>query len=401
MQKIAFVTGEYPPMEGGVGAFTEQLGRAVAALGYEVHIISSKQSRPYVTTKWRSLLEPVDLGFAQLHPIVKKWNWKAVGQVADTAVRYEFDLVNIQYQAAAYDMRSPAINFLPWRLRGVSKTAVTFHDLRTPYLFPKAGKLRQTAVYRMASHADGTIVTNQIDEDELHPRVDNPLAQIPIGSNIIAPAPDAAAIKAVRGKLGLDDDVFLLGYFGFLNETKGADTLLAAMGKLETRFPNGRFHLIFIGGQTGSSDGDNNAQFLRDLRQQIDDAGLTERVHWTGFVEDADVSTYLYAADLMVMPYRDGASLRRGTLMAALAHKRPLLTTIPQSPIPELQHNQNAYFVPADDADALTTAIQTIAADDSLRHRLAEGAGQTADLFTWDKIAEQTVNFFQSLQVSK
>ena len=377
-------------MEGGVGAFTEQLARAVVALGYEVHIISSKQSRPYVTTKWRSLLEPVDLGFALLHPIVKKWNWKAVGQVADTAVRYEFDLVNIQYQAAAYDMRSPAINFLPWRLRGVTKTAVTFHDLRTPYLFPKAGKLRQTAVYGMAKHADGIIVTNQIDEDSLRPRVDNPLIQIPIGSNIIANAPDAAAIKAVRGKLELDDDVFLLGYFGFLNETKGADTLLAAMKKLDVRF-----HLIFIGGQTGSSDGDNNALFLRDLRRQIDGAGLTGRVHWTGFVDDAEVSTYLHAADLMVMPYRDGASLRRGTLMAALAHKRPLLTTTPQSAIPELQHDQNAYFVPADDAQALTTAIQIIAADDSLRHRLVEGAGQTADLFTWDKIAEKTAVFFE------
>ncbi|MEZ4516231.1 MAG: glycogen/starch synthase [Chloroflexota bacterium] len=33
------VTGEYPPMEGGVGAFTEQLAQALAALGHEVHVI--------------------------------------------------------------------------------------------------------------------------------------------------------------------------------------------------------------------------------------------------------------------------------------------------------------------------------------------------------------------------
>ncbi len=379
-------------MEGGVGAFTEQLARAFAALGYEVHIISSKLSRPYATTKWRSLLEPVDLGFAQLHPVVKKWNWKAVGQVADTAVRHDLDLINIQYQAAAYDMRNPAINFLPWRLRGVVKTAVTFHDLRTPYLFPKAGKLRQTAVYGMAKQADGIIVTNVADGDRLRPLVDNPLTQIPIGSNIIASSPDTDAVTAVRRKLRLGDEDFLLGYFGFLNETKGADTLLRAMEKL-----GNCFHLVFIGGQTGSSDGDNNAQFLRDLRQQIDDAGLTERVHWTGFVDDADVSAYLHATDLMVMPYRDGASLRRGTLMAALEHKRPLLTTHPESPILELMDGKNAAFVPADDADALAKAIRTIAADDGLRHRLAKGAGQTAELFTWDKIAEKTAVFFKNL----
>lgn len=376
-----------------MGAFTEQLARAVAVLGYEVHIISSKESRPYVTTSWRSLLEPVDLGFAQLHPIIKKWNWKAVSQVADTAVRHEFDLVNIQYQAAAYDMRSPAINLLPWRLRGVAKTAVTFHDLRTPYLFPKAGKLRQTAVYHMAKQADGIIVTNPGDEDTLRPLVDNPLAQIPIGSNIIAPAPDAETIQAVREKLGLDDEVVLLGYFGFLNETKGADTLLEAMKRL-----NGRFHLVFIGGQTGSSDGDNNAAFLGELRQQIDDEGLTARIHWTGFVDDAEVSTYLHAADLMVMPYHDGASLRRGTLMAALAHKRPLITTTPQLPIPELTHGENIYFIPPNNPNALTLAIQITTTDDALRHRLGANAGKIAGLFTWDKIAEKTAVFFQSLQ---
>ncbi len=397
MQKIGFVTGEYPPMEGGVGAFTEQVARAVAALGHEVHIISDKRSRPFVAKDWRALSAPVDLGFAQLHPIIKKWNWKAIGQVADTAVHYDLDLINIQYQAAAYDMNRPAINFLPWRLHGVAKTAVTFHDLRTPYLFPKAGKLRQTAVFGMAKCADGIIVTNAVDKDRLHTLVDTPLIQIPIGSNIIPAALDAEAIKAVRDKLGLDDETFLLGYFGFLNETKGADTLLQAMEKLDNGLSNAHVHLVFIGGQTGSSDGNNNAHFLRDLHRQIDDAGLTERVHWTGFVDDADVSTYLYAADLMVMPYRDGASLRRGTLMAALAHKRPLLTTTPSSPIPELTDGKNAHFVPASDANALADAIQKIASDDNCRRRLATGAAQTAALFTWDKIAQQTAVFFQSL----
>jgi hypothetical protein len=52
------------------------------------------------------------------------------------------------------------------------------------------------------------------------------------------------------------------------------------------------------------------------------------------------VSTFLHAADLMVMPYRDGVSLRRGTLMAVLAHGRPLLTTTPPIPTPELIHGQ-------------------------------------------------------------
>ena len=120
-------------------------------------------------------------------------------------------------------------------------------------------------------------------------------------------------------------------------------------------------------------------------------------MHWTGFVDDRLVSTFLHAADMMVMPYRDGVSLRRGTLMAALAHKRPLLSTLPQIPTPELVHGENCWLVPVDDADALTQAVQTLWADGELRAKLGAGATAVADLFTWDKIAIQTLNFFQEI----
>ena len=46
--------------------------------------------------------------------------------------------MNIQYQTAAYGM-SPFIHFLPDALRPIP-VVTTFHDLRFPYLFPKAGR---------------------------------------------------------------------------------------------------------------------------------------------------------------------------------------------------------------------------------------------------------------------
>lgn len=390
--KIGLLTGEFPPMEGGVGAYTRELAKVLAALGHDVHILTSRQARPEsASRRLRDLNEPLDLGFAQLYPQVRQWRWPFLAQAADWAVRYGLDVVNIQYQAAAYHMRSPAVNFAPWRLNGVVKTAVTFHDLRVPYLFPKAGRLRQTAVYFLARRAHGVIVTNQADYDTLRPRLHNPLTLIPIGSNIPPYTPTVAEKTAVRQQLGLTDDDCLLGYFGFLNESKGADTLLAALAQLDRRT-----HLVFIGGQTGASDA-TNQPFLAGLRAQVAALGLTDRVHWTGFVADAHVSTWLHAADMMVMPYRDGVSLRRGTLMAVLGHERPLITTLPQTPIPELAHQSHAWLVPPNDPPALTAAIRTLQADPALRERLGSGAGQLAQLFGWGGIGEKTAVFFQKL----
>lgn len=385
-------------MEGGVGAFTQVLAQTLANQQAEVHIITSRQARPEPKpTTWQGLLEPVDLGYATQYPIIHKWKWPSLAQVTDTVIHYGLDVVNIQYQAAAYDMNSPAINFLPWRLKGVCRTAVTFHDLRTPYLFPKAGRLRQTAVHFMARQAHGVIVTNPQDAQALHPHiVPQRLRQIPIGSNITAHHPSPATIAALRQNLGLTVQDHLLGYFGFLHESKGADLLVSALAHAPANV-----HLLFIGGQTGSSDPQNTAPFLQQIQQQITDLGLSQRVHWTGFVPESEVSAYLDAVDLMVLPYRDGVSLRRGTLMAVLAHGRPLLTTEPALPTPELMHGQNIYLVPANDLVTLATAITHLLAHPAQRAQLGHGAAQVAGLFAWDKIAAQTLAFLSELTATK
>jgi polysaccharide biosynthesis protein PslF len=396
MLKIGLVTGEYPPMEGGVGAFTAELGQALATIGYDIHIITSREARPEPAERRLSTLqEPVQLPFGQLHPFVKKWNWSSLTQVADVVLREGLDVVNIQYQAAAYDMKSPAANALPWRLQGLVKTAVTFHDLRVPYLLPKAAWLRRFAVNFMAQQAHGVIATNPEDYTILQ-QLNSRVRQIPIGSNIDVYRPHQLEIEEARQLLGLDNEAHLLGYFGFLNETKGADTLLQALAQLDASY-----HLVFIGGQTSSSDSENNQQFLDQLQTLIRELGLTERVHWTGFVAEKRVSTFLHAADLMVMPYRDGVSLRRGTLMAVLAHGRPLLTTAPTVPTPELAHGKNVWFVPPDDPDLLAKGIRRLSADGELRQKLGETAVHVAARFTWDKIAAETAQFLAQLCVDE
>ncbi len=394
--KIGLVTGEYPPMEGGVGAFTQELAQALFQLGHQIHIITKRDAWPTDIPKTaKNLQEPINLTFAQLHPNIRHWRWSALHQIVSLVERYEFDLINIQYQAAAFNMRSPSVNLMPWRFKHICPTVVTFHDLRVPYLFPKAGRLRETAVNFMAKQANGVIVTNPQDLNKLQQKkigVER-LIQIPIGSNITARNVLPAEMQAVRAELNLGANDLLLGYFGFLNETKGADTLLQALTKLPANI-----HLVFIGGRTGTSDTANNQQFFEQLDQMIIDLNLSERVHWTGFVEDHHVSTYLNTADLMVMPYKDGVSLRRGTLMAALAHGRPLISTTPSVPMPELAHNQNIWLVPPDDVPRLANAIETVLADQNLQAKLGKGAKAVADLFTWDKIAQQTADFYKIMK---
>ncbi|UCG23141.1 MAG: glycosyltransferase family 4 protein [Chloroflexota bacterium] len=297
--KVGLVTGEFPPMEGGVGAFTSELATALSKIGHEVHVITDRAALPEGAQRdiWNPR-DPHDIDYAMLHARVNRWWWSANGAVADVVLRHELDIVNIQYQPAAYDMRVPAINFLPWRLRGLTPTVVTFHDLRHPYLFPKAGRLRSWVVHHLAKTADGAIATNARDcVDLLALGIKaNKLRQIPIGSNVTAHRPAESEVQVVRRELGLNGEKCLIGYFGFINPSKGPDSLIQALATLDDRY-----HLEFIGGKVGSSD-PTNAAYLAQIEALIREVGLQDRIHWSGFLEEEALSAHMMACDIMAKP---------------------------------------------------------------------------------------------------
>lgn len=239
------------------------------------------------------------------------------------------DVVHVQYQAAAFGMR-PAIHALPWWLRATgakAATAVTFHDLRVPYLFPKAGPARRAALRLLARGSRMVVATNAEDYAELgvegqHGRLD----LIPIGSNIPDAPPEGYDRAAWRAAAGIPAGAVVVAYFGFLNASKGGLTLLDALARLRAAGRDAR--LVMIGGAVGASD-PTNAGYLAAFRAEAAAHGLDAAVAWTGHVAPGAVSGWLHAADVAALPYGDGASYRRGSLLAALAHGCAVVTTLP------------------------------------------------------------------------
>jgi len=120
---------------------------------------------------------------------------------------------------------------------------------------------------------------------------------------------------------------------------------------------------------------------------------------WTGYTPPEEVSANLLASDICVLPYRDGASFRRGSFMAALVHGLPIVTTRPKSQIPSrLQDGENVLLVPPDDAAALTEAIARLADSPELRQRLGQGAKEMSKAFGWDSIAEKTLEVYHAIR---
>ena len=145
-------------------------------------------------------------------------------------------VAHIQYQTGAYEMR-PTVNSLPILLRffGHKSTVVTFHDLLVPYLFPKAGPVREWANHLLARTATAVVATNPADAARLASWGVRRVELIPIGSNIPNNPPPDYNRDLWRANFGVPRETTLLAYFGFLNSTKGIDDLLRAVSILRER----------------------------------------------------------------------------------------------------------------------------------------------------------------------
>ncbi len=380
--RVGLITGEFAPMQGGVGDFSRELSKALADLGHEVYILTRVGCGA-------DDLPPE----CYLDPVIDRWGWSLARRVRRWVKAHDLEVINLQYQAAAFGLH-PAVNLLPGRMAG-APLAVTFHDLKVPYLFPKAGPLRWWTVLTLARRAAGVIVTNREDQLTLERgRSVGRLALIPIGSNIAAQPPAGYDRAAWRERWGVRPDETLLAYFGFLNESKGGEDLIETLHWLRNKEIPAK--LLMVGGRTGSSDATNQAYADR-IDALISRLGVQDLVLWTGYTSAQEVSANLLSADACLLPYRDGASFRRGSFMAALAHGLPIITTTPAVDLHQLRHRRNVYLAPPAAPVAYGEAVATLREDSALRERLAAGASALAQEFGWESIATLTAGVFADL----
>lgn len=422
MLNITFLTGEYPPMQGGIADYTANLAQHLKPLDIQPSILIThrwQQISQSTTTNHQSLVSNLNSQLPAIQPILPNWGWRCWPSITHFLKQHQSDILHIQYQAAAFDLGG-WVNWLPWYLkkRGTrTRLVTTFHDLRIPYIFPKAGRFRWKSILALARHSDTVICTNREDLKTLQtelgrqntpcpnsqslnlqsPISNSPfLTVIPLGTNIEPQPPADFNRSEWRKKYHADEQSLLLAYFGFLNKSKGGEELIEAVKLLRQQDIDAR--MLFIGGDIGHAD-PTNVAYAERIQTLIAEYGLSEVVYRTGYVEEAEVSANLLAADAVVLPYRDGVSFRRTTLIAALRHGCPVVSTTPHDPemILEIQPGRNMLLAPPKDASGLAQAIAPLHGNAELWQQLSQGAKQLGALFEWSRIAEETAGVYENL----
>jgi len=356
MSRWHIITGEYPPQPGGVSDYTYLVAYELAKTGDEVEVWAPECRQEQ--------LQDADI---QIHRLPGRFGPRALA-ILDRAISdANSSRLLVQYVPHAFGWKAMNLPFCCWlyarRRRNIT---VMFHEV----VFPKSAtqRLRHkligtiTPVMAMlaAKAAARIFIASSSWENVLRPMlpVGWPITLLPVPSNVPL-VNDEDGIQTIRERYTLPEEL-LVGHFGTYAPRTGEylEMLLRELVR------NRRLRVICFG-RGGKI-------FCEQLIRQY--RSFVGRVHGVGELDEAQLSLHLSACDLMIQPYPDGISTRRGSAMAALSHGRAVVTTKGASTEALWSASDAVVMAPIGDIGPLTEAVTNLLNDDRERQRLGRNA---------------------------
>lgn len=265
--------------------------------------------------------------------------------------------------------------------------AVTIYDLSFVHYPDDFPAMQQR--YLMAETARSCRLANRLitiaesGRQDVHEQFGVPLERIavirPGVSNRYRPLPDDT-VAEFRARHGLPEQ-FLL-HVGTLQPRKNIPLLLQALARLNR--PD--LPLYLVGGK---------GWIYEAIFAQVQELGLSDRVHFAGYVPDEDLPLWYNAAAALVCPSRyEGFGL---PVVEALACGTPVLAAKTSS-LPEAGGPAALYFDPHS-PEELAGLLAACLADDTARARArAEGSAQAAR-FSWERAGWETADLYRQLLI--
>ena len=204
----------------------------------------------------------------------------------------------------------------------------------------------------------------------------------------LAPFVNAPSDLALRKKLGLDENHFVIGKIGRIFRLKGHADVVTAFAKIAPQIPQAR--LLFVG------DG-----LLRgEIENQIRALGLAGKVIFAGLLPPGEVARYVGIMDCLAhLSYREALSR---ALPQALAAGKPVVAYNFDGADEVCLENETGFVVRTGDTDAAAQRLRQLARDPALRKKLGHaGAAFVRENFSVEKMVDDQYNVYLKLAAER
>lgn len=264
------------------------------------------------------------------------------------------------------------------------RTLVTIHDLGYR-AFPAAHPWKERLYLELSTRWNAYAATHILTDSKATKQdlvahysveADKITVAYPGRDESLEPVHDRAAIEAAKRRYGIVGDYLL--YLGTIQPRKNLHRLVEAFAQVISRDSGSPVQLVLAG---------KRGWLCSELFEQIEEQGLDDRVHFTGYVASQDKAALLSGAIGFVFP-----SLHEGFGMPVLEAQAcgcPVITSTTSS-LPEVA-GQGAILVDPRDISAIADAIERIVQDPELRTELVERGFENVSRFSWQACAEEVL----------
>ena len=181
---------------------------------------------------------------------------------------------------------------------------------------------------------------------------------------------------------GIQPGQRIMVYLGGFSPHKNLQALVNAFARIAARPEFAGIKLAMV----GDTSGDAFHTYFETIAAQVAALGLTDRVTFTGYLDDEDVVVLLNLASVLVLP-----SLMEGfglPAVEAAACGCPVIAT-KASPLESLLGAGGVYIDPHE--DGIVQALEEVLASEERRARMGQCALAAAQRLTWEDAARQMI----------
>lgn len=406
--RLAFIAGTYQPQLCGVAHYTARLRESLASKGVTSIVFTTTAAA-------------TQMNHDQVKGVVDNWQLSSLLPLIQAIDQAKPDILHIQHAAGTYDFER-AIFLLPLllRLSGWSAPIVTtVHEYGwwewQPKWIPAAllERLKNWGQQRgWWDREDGFLLTKsnaiitttaQLEQTILSrlPDVKSHLHRIEIAANLQncfeLDCGDRSQVRqSLRQLYGWDANSAVIVFFGFLHPVKGLEMLLAAFQQVSAIAPQVR--LLLMGGiESLALPGEQARDYGQTLKQTIAALNLVNQVEMTGYLEPELISAALAGADLGVLPFNHGVTLKSGSLLSLFAHSLPVIATRAHPPEMELENPALIQLVPPRNVADLSSVLIKLLKNPQLRQQMGRTAKEFSQRFSWEQIGDRHLRIYQQI----
>lgn len=384
VKSLCYIANPTIPSKSADSIQVMEMAHAFASKRLDVELVVPFKSRAWLEAVlnridiWKYYSIPPNFKLTHLlYPPALKYRPVSYGLVASLYAKYRgFDLIYTRNLASTYWL--PLLNI---------HTIFATHD----YSFHRHPRFIPFFMLGVRKGLLKGIVANSWGTAKLYQTAGIPKDSILVahnGVNLGLFEPGLAQAEA-RRQLNLPLDVKIACYCGHLYEARGIEELLDCASVLQEVL------FVFVGGY---------AKDVARRKREAERMNL-KNVIFRGHVPHREVPPYLYAADVLVMPYPTRVAtvdfMSPMKMFDYMAASRPIVATDLPTIREVLRDGHNALLVQPDSSEALMRGITMVLDDPSLADGIAEQAHRDVQRYTWDERARRVLRFIEGLLEQK